>query len=119
MYAQRSIYRHCKTAVGEGVIDDKRKFNPGRPHKLDERDERQVVRVVPKLRKSVGNSFTSKRVKVECNIHHVCDRTISRCLGRHGYKYTTKRSKGVLTGKDLANRKKFANKVLKRLNDAF
>ena len=106
-FAERSVYRHCKLPVdnkGEAVVD-RRKRNSGRSKKLLERDERQILRTIPKLRESVGTSFTAKLVKAEAMVNHVCDRTIRRCLNRHGYKYSTKIRKGILTKADLKKKK--------------
>ena len=117
-YSERSIYRHAKLPVGEKPVDQ-RKFNKGRPRKLDNRAVRKIIRTIPKLREEYG-SFSSKRVKLEASIpENVSNRCVRRCLNRQGYHYRKSRKKGVLSRKDLTIRKKFAAKVTKKLKDDF
>ena len=37
-----SIFRHANKPTGQ-VVDDRRKYSPGRPKKLSVRDERKIV----------------------------------------------------------------------------
>ena len=110
-YAERSIYRHCKLPVEESnIVDDKRKFNKGRPRKVDVRGERKILRTIPRLRKTVGSFFTSKRLQEECGVSHVCNRTRRRILNKHKYFYTVKRKKGIVTFNDRKKRMAFVRR---------
>ena len=48
-FAERSIYRHCKKEVNLGEMEDRRKYNKGRPPKLNSRDERKIIQEIPRL----------------------------------------------------------------------
>ena len=64
-------------------------FRPrGRARKLTERQERQVIRALFKLRQTEGN-FTTKRIMQLAGISEtlVSTKTIHRILHRHGFHY--------------------------------
>ena len=90
---------------------DKRRLSQGRPRKLSERDERNIVGPIYKLRKETG-SFTAKRVQEEAHGHHVTARSIFRCLHRHDYTYRQSRKKGLLTNRDKRIRAEFSRRAL-------
>ena len=100
-FSERSIYRHCKKEVNPGDVQDRRKCNKGRPPKLNSRDERKIIRKLPRLREQFRDTFTAKRVKYKSGLTDVCERTVRRCLNKHKYSYCTKRRKGIVTTKDL------------------
>ena len=65
-YSKVTTCRHMKRFVDHNVFD--RRFdNPGRPKKLTERNERNIIRAVHHLRISTG-SFTAKRLRTESGI---------------------------------------------------
>ena len=112
-YAERSIYRHCKIKINpnsQGKVD-KRTLNKGRPCKLLDRHKRSILRQIPKLRNSIGSSFTTKRIKLESGVSHVCDRTIRRWLNKNDYEYKPKRRKGIVTATDCKKTKEVCNQM--------
>ena len=100
-------------------MQDRRKYNKGRPPKLNRRDERKIIREIPTLREQFGDTFTAKRVKYVSGLTDVSERTVRRCLNKHKYSYCTKRRKGIVTTKDCRKRKKFANTVANTLRSDF
>ena len=118
-FAERSIYRHCKKEVNPGLMQDRRKYNKGRPRKLNSRDERKIIREIPRFREQFGNTFTAKTVKYVSGLTDVSKRTVRWCLNKHKYYYCTKRCKGIVTAKDCRKRKKFASTVTNTLRSDF
>ena len=112
LYSRASIYRHANIPLGQPSRSDRRRENKGRPRKLTERDERRVIRSIDKLREEEG-SFTSKRIASHAGLAtaRICNRTIRRCLNRHGYGYRQSRKKGLMTLKDRVKRVKFCRDV--------
>ena len=53
MYSKATIYRHAKLAINETASLDRRGQNKGRPRKLTDRDERNLVRKLRKCRSSI------------------------------------------------------------------
>ena len=99
-------------------VFDRRVNNPGRPKKLTERDERNIIPAVHRLRISIG-FFTAKRLRTEAGILVTTSMwTIRRVLNRHGYRYLQSRRNGMLTRKDTYKRLKFARRM-KRLPPSF
>lgn len=110
-YSQATVYRHCKIRLGQPTRSDRRVNNKGRPRKLSDRDERRILRAIPELRRTEG-SFTSKRIASEAGLSgSVSNKTIRRCLNKHGYGYRQSRKKGLMTAKDRENRVSFCKKV--------
>ena len=111
-YSKATIYRHATKALGQSSREDKRKKNKGRPRKLSIRDERKIIRSIPALRKEEG-SFSSKRIAGHAGLarENISNRTIRRCLNRHGYNYRQSRKKGLMSAQDRAKRVKFCRKV--------
>ena len=60
---QKLHYRHMKQSILDQA-EDKRHENTGRPRKLDERDERSILRQLHDLRDTVGTS-SSKDIQVQ------------------------------------------------------
>lgn len=117
MYSKASIYRHASKPIGQ-KSEDRRRFNPGRPKKLSDRDRRSILRNIPKLRNTNG-SFTVKKLTFAAGIENVSQQTVRRALHKEGYRYLHSRKKGLLTQKDLNRRLKFARKAIKRLPENF
>ena len=105
-YARRSICRHASKSVEEETVD-KRKKNPGRPKKLNEREERLVMNTMKKLRNDTA-SFTAKKIHDESNLKHVSTKTIHRVLHKNGFKYLHARKKGLVSAQDKMKRLQFA-----------
>ena len=116
-YSKATICRHMKSPIDHNVFD-RRVNNPGRPKKLTERDERNIIRAVHHLRTSIG-SFTAKTLSTEAGIISTTSMwTIRRVLNRHGYRYLQSRRKGMLTRKGAYKRLKFSRRI-KRLSPSF
>ena len=106
---KRSIYHN---------VFDRRVNNPGRPKRLTERHERNIIRAVHRLRISIG-FFTAKRLRFEAGIPATTSMwTIRRVLNRHGYRYLQSRRKDILTRKNAYKRLEFARRM-KRLSSSF
>ena len=90
-FAERSIYRHCKKEVNPGLMQDRRKYNKGRPRKLNSRDKIKVIREILRLREQFGDTFTAKTVKYVSGLTDVSKRTLRWYLNKHKYSYWTKR----------------------------
>ena len=97
---------------------DRRVNNPGRPKKLIERDEKNIIRAMHRVRISIG-SFTAKRLRTETGIPAITSMwTIRRVLNRHRNRYLQSRKKAMLTRGDAFKRSKFARRM-KRLLSSF
>ncbi len=68
-----SVFRHATQASDN--LTEKKKKRTGRPRKVTDRDERELFRVLKKLRKSDG-SLTSKKIQVEAGLTHISNRTV-------------------------------------------
>ncbi len=67
VYSKATIYRHAKLPINETASLDRRGQNKGRPRKLTDRDERNLVRELRKCRASVG-SFSARRLRTAAGI---------------------------------------------------
>ena len=112
-----SIFRHANKPTGQ-VVDDQRKYNPGRPKKLSARDERKIVNTLLILRRT-GKGFNSKRIQADSGIKHASNWAVRRTLNKHGYFYLQSRKKGLLSANDLKLHVKFARKMLKEHDETF
>lgn len=106
-HAQRTVYRHASLSVMDAA--DKRKRNPGRPKKLNDRDERNLIRALKSLRKSTAY-FSARKIQEEANLPQVSLKTIRRVLHKHGYRYLQSRKKGLMYPRDKLRRVAFARK---------
>ena len=120
-FARRSVSHHAKKPIpaNDNAVFDRHKYNPGHPRKVSERDERKILRMIPKLCKNIGNCFTSGKIKTEAGVSHISNRTVRHYLNKHGYYFRHSRKKVLVTAKDRLNRVKFARKVLSRLTYEF
>ena len=66
-YSKSTIYRHVKLPIDNCDQRDKRKYNKGRPRKLTDREERNLVRALQKLRATVG-AFSAARLRTAAGI---------------------------------------------------
>ena len=112
--SRATIYRIKKEKAGDKSVSQKRRRRGGRPTKLDARDERQLLRSLKILRKEEGQ-FSSKRLMEKAGIQEsqASNRTVRRCLKRHGYHFLQARKKGLMSSADLKRRVAFAKKVKK------
>ena len=106
------IYRIWKEEPKENIGSKSRQGIGGRPKKLTAKDERLLLRQVPKLRKEFPN-WTARRLMADCKINNVSVRTITRLLNRNGYKSRQARKKGLISKSDQQKRVKFAKKMIK------
>ena len=75
--------------------------------------------MIPKLRREIGNCFTSRKIKTEAGVSHISNRTVRQYLNKHGYCFRHSRKKGLVTAKGRLNHVKFARKVLSRPTSEF
>ena len=100
-YPRTTVFRQARKMINDTTVD-KRKFNNGRPKKLSERDERNILRQILKLRRSKGKQYSIKDVKIDAGVTgDVSHRTVSRVLYKVGYGCCKALRKGILTEKDL------------------
>lgn len=110
-YSARSISRHAKRTITEEDPYDKRKNNKGRPPILTLRDKRNILRLIPKLRRRDG-CFTAAKVAVEAGVaNKVHVRTVTKFMNQSGYRFLQARKKGLLSLKDLKKRLAFSRKI--------
>ena len=110
MFSLSTVFRHA-TQASDNLTEKKKKIT-GRPRKVTDRDERELLRVLKKLRKTDG-SLTSKKIQVEAGLTHISNRTVRAILNKHGFRYLQTRCKGLLLNEDLKRRLKFARNTLK------
>ena len=110
-YSRATIYRHINRPLTERT--DRRSLNTGRPPKLTNRDNRQILRKIPQLRKKLG-TFTIKRLQLESGVSGVSTHTVRCVLHKAGYQYLQSRKKGLLKTKDCQKRMKFARENVRR-----
>ena len=112
-----NLYLFCKKKENarDKSISQKRRRKGGRPSKLDARDERQLLRTLKILRKEAEGQFLSKRLMEKAGIQesHASNRTVRRCLERHGYHFLQARKKGLMSSVDLKKRVTLAKNVKK------
>ena len=120
-FARRSISRHVKLPIptDDTPLFDKRKTNPGRPRILTLRDERKILRTIPKLRREIGCSFNVPQIKKASGVNHISNRTVRYYLNKNGFFYRHSRKKGLVSAKDRNIRVKFAKKVISKLTSSF
>ena len=108
-YSLSTVYRH---ATKDERDNRTRKKKIGRPRIVTDRDERKLVLVLKKLRKTDG-FLNSKKLQLQAGLTHLSNRTVRAILNEHGYKYLQSRRKGLLSGNDLKRRLRFARGMIK------
>ena len=108
--SRATIYRHTKIKNPEAKRVAKKM---GRACKLNQREERTILRTIKTLRKNDVN-FTANQVRVESGCMHVSYRTIVRKMNTFGYNHLQARKKGVLSENDKKIRRKFAREISKQ-----
>ena len=88
-----------KPINGEPVFD-RRKLNAGQPRKVNSRDERRLIKQVPKRHKQdrkQDRTFCSPRIQMEAGLRDkISNNTVQRCLNQHGYNYYQSKGKCML-----------------------
>jgi len=96
-YSQRSVYRHPKRKIRDKDSEYRRKYNKGRPRVMSMRDQRNLLREIPRLRRT-ERSFIMARLALEVGLlEKVKLRTVRKYLNKSGYFYLQVRKKGLLT----------------------
>ena len=108
-YSLSTVYRH---ATKDERDNRTRKKKIGRPRIVTDRDERKLVLVLKKLRKTDG-FLNSKKLQLQAGLTHLSNRTVRAILNKHGYKYLQSRRMGLLSGNDLKRRLRFARGMIK------
>ena len=106
--SRATIYRIKKEKAGDKSVSQKRRRKGGR-------DERQLLRSLKILRKEEGQ-FSSKRLMEKAGIQEsqASNRTVRRCLKRHGYHFLQARKKGLMSSADLKKRVAFVRILQKK-----
>ena len=118
LYSRSAIYEWAAKPFNGNVLEDKRKHNSGRPPKLTQRDERNILRSIPRLRRTKGH-FTSFDVQNECGLTHLNNRIIRNCLNKNGVNFLRSRKKGILSLSDHKKRLSYCRKANKFLDEEF
>ena len=109
-YSLSTVYRH---ATKDERDNRTKKKKIGRPRIVTDRDERKLVLVLKKLRKTEG-FLNSKKLQLQAGLAHLSNRTVRAILNKHGYKYLQSRCKVLLSGNDLKRRLRFARSMIVR-----
>ena len=112
--SKATVFRVKKEAKS-GFKTPKTRRKGGRPRKLNDRDERSIIRSLNSLREERGN-FSSGRIMTTAGLSpaNVSNRTVRRCLNKHGYFNLQARKKGLLSKADCQKRLKFAKDMKKK-----
>ena len=104
----------------QGLKREEGKKSPGRPRKLNMREERMLLRQIKVLREENPN-FCSGKLMESCGISskQVSNRTIHRLLHKNGFDYRQSRKKSVLTRQDIRRRYMYAREVKKKATGRF
>jgi len=109
-YPRSTVYECAAKPSNGKVHEDKRHKNKGRTRGLTQHDERQVLRCIPRLRKTKGQ-FTSIDFQNESATTHVTNKTPCNYLHRHDIHYLRSRKKGILSLKNLKKRTTYCRKA--------
>ena len=90
----------------------------GRPPALGTRDRGRFLRKFKSMREENLNVKVGQ-VAMECELHQVSIRTLSRILRKLGFKYVRLMRHGILTAKDTKKRVAYALKAIKNTTPAF
>ena len=119
--ARRGISCHAKKPIpaNDNTVFDRCKYNPGRPRKVTECDERNILRMIPIYCRDIGNCFTSGKIKTEAGVLHISNQTVRHYLNKHSY-YSDIPGRKVLSQLRInLIHVKFARKFLRRLTSEF
>ena len=94
------------------------KKRTGRPPILNRREKDRFLRKFKCMREQNPN-LTVGAIAMECELHHVSNKTLCRLLNQSGYKYVRPRRKGILTASDKRKRVAYAVKAVKHTTPAF
>ena len=90
----------------------------GRPPALSARDRGRFLRKFKSMREENPNVKVGQ-VAMECELHQVSIRTLSRILRKSGFRYVRPMRKGILTAKDKKQRVAYALQAIKNTTPAF
>ena len=106
-YSKATICRHMVQNISD-LVPDKRKQNQGRPTKLSDRQERNILHQAKVLQEEMGK-YSVKRAVVSAGISpSISTATVRKVMKKAGLKWSHGQKKGVLTKSDLKLRLKFA-----------
>ena len=112
--SKSSVERFCK----QGMEYQPPKKRSGRPPALSRRDKDRFLRKFRSMREQDPNVKVGI-IKMECDLHQVSNRTLSRYLNQSGLKYIRPRRKVILTANDKRKRVSYALKAVKNTTPAF
>ena len=93
-YSRATVYWYAGKKLGQSPTQDRRRNNRGRGKVLSSRDERSILRAIPRQREKVGR-FTSPRLAMEAGVSgRVSNRTVRRCMNKAGFGYFVSGKKG-------------------------
>ena len=113
-----SVVRIVKAGIHSHKINSKKSTKKSvRPMKLSARQQRVILRTLPKLREQ-NPSFSIRELMLESGIkcNTISGRTVIRFLHKHKYFLLQTRNKGLMTKKDLRRRVAFAKEMESRYN---
>jgi len=109
---RRTLSYHANL-VTTGNQVDKRKFNKGRPRKLNARDRRKLKLCIDSIRQYDNPNFTMGRLQNLSGLQNDCSsRTITRAVHEMGIHYLNTRQKGLMSRQDHTLRLAFARKCI-------
>ena len=113
-YPPRTILFHAKKPMFDET-EDGRKKNKGRPRKLTDRDSRNLLVTLKRLRDE-ERAFCSVQIQEESGVAEgmASNRTIRRRLNEMEYFFLQSRKKGLLKPDDCKKRLKHARSYLKK-----
>ena len=94
------------------------KKRSGRPPVVSARDMGCFLRKFKSMREQNPN-INVGLFAMECELHQVSTRTLSRILNKSGFTYVRPRRKGILTARDKKKRVAYADKALKNTTPTF
>ena len=86
-YSETSIYYHSRKPEGE-ISQDAHYDNPGRPCKLNKRDQRKITTsTVTFVNEQINFCSTDVQQQCEIDISQVSNQTMRRAIKRDGFSY--------------------------------
>lgn len=116
----RSIARKCGVSnatvsrIGNNFKNPDRKptRRSGRPQKITNRMNRNLIRTLKNIRHSEGGHFSSKKIALEADIPStISNRTVRRALNKSEFQWLQARKKGLMTVKDHSKRLRFVQMI--------
>ena len=109
--ARRTINYHENIVTGKEKIEDRRKFNKGRPRLLNDRQGCRLKNTLKSLRRLDSPNFSAVKLSTVCQLNEICSvQTVRWRLKELGHHYLNTRQKGIITKSDKRLRRAFAKK---------